>query len=569
LALNIILTNDDGYTSPGLQTLYRALVAHGDDVHIVAPAANQSAQGSSLGGLASLEQPVTYREVTPSNYAVEGRPVAASLVALDVLDLFDGEKPDLVISGSNRGDNSGQSNNISGTVNAAVAALHEGVPAIALSAGPEGGSYDAAYQNAANFLVNLLDRLEAGQAEGTPLLPGGEGLSIEIPGKADLSGLAVTRIDQESSASYPIRQLDSSLFNSAFTPNTDPSGNPLSEGAQFLAGNLTVSPIDGDWSAPDAIRLDLAQRLDSRLGDGTVPEERALHIMLVDEAGADAPGLQALRDTLLAEGHEVTVVAPANDQAGTGTALTLSDFAVTETAQGYTVAATPTTTVYAALDTLLTGSERPDLVISGIDAGPSLGLQATGSATLAAAVASVFNYSVPAIAVSAAEDGGGQVPDSLYQTGAAFIAELVAELQATAGKGGLLPDGVGLNVNLPLGAEASDIAFTRFDASTDAELKAVADGSGAARLVYDGRVSTADPAGEGNAFQAGAITITPFDANYGSDDLASYDRIAELLDAEFGVPGSPAPIEPPTEIDWNALAARVTANFEATGQWFL
>jgi 3-phytase len=140
LALNIILTNDDSYNSPGLQTLYRALVAHSDNVHIVAPSANQSAQGNSLGGTAGMEQPVTYHEVTPGNYAVDGRPVAASLAMLDVLDLFHGEAPDLVISGTNRG----ESNNISGTVNAAVAALHEGVPAIALSAGPDDGSYEAA-----------------------------------------------------------------------------------------------------------------------------------------------------------------------------------------------------------------------------------------------------------------------------------------------------------------------------------------------------------------------------------------------------------------------------------------
>lgn len=569
MALDIILTNDDGYSSPGLQVLYSALVARGDNVHIVAPAANQSAQGSSLGGSAGLDQPVTYQEVTPGNYAVDGRPVAATLVGLDVLDLFDGAKPDLVISGTNRGDNTGESNNISGTVNAAIAALHGGVPAIALSAGSAAGSYDAAYQNSANILVNLLDRLEADHTAGAPLLPGGEGLSIEIPGSPDLAGLAITRIDQESSASYPIHQLASGLYNSAFTPNATPSGDPLSEGAQFLAGNLTIAPIDGDWSASEAVRLDLEHRLDGRLGDGQVPEGTPLHIMLVDEAGAEAPGLQALRDTLLAEGHDVTVVAPAAGQLGTGTALTLTDFAVSGTPQGYTVAATPTTTVYTGLDALVTGSEKPDLVISGLDAGPSLGLEATSSGTLAAAVASVFNYGIPAIAVSAATDASGHVPNALLQTGAAFVGELVAELQATEGKGGLLPQGIGLNINLPLDAQSSDIAFTHFDASTDADLKAVVDGSGSARLVYGDSVTTSDPAGEGNAFQDGHITITPFDGNYGSNDLGSYDSIAALLGAEFGVPGSPAPIEPPTQIDWDALAARVTANYEATGQWFL
>jgi broad specificity polyphosphatase/5'/3'-nucleotidase SurE len=209
------------------------------------------------------------------------------------------------------------------------------------------------------------------------------------------------------------------------------------------------------------------------------------------------------------------------------------------------------------------------LVISGLDVGPSLGLEATSSGTLAAAVASVLNSGLPAIAVSAETDGSGGIPDSVAKTGAAFIGELVADLQATEGKGGLLPDGIGLNVNIPLDVKLSEVAFTRFDASTDADLKAVAHGITAVRLAYGGTVSASDPHGKGNAFAQGHITITPFDGNYGTSDLTSYDGIAALLGAEFGSPGSPAPIEPPTHIDWNALATRVTANHEATGHWFL
>ena len=103
--LNIVLTNDDGFNAPGIQTLYTALVAAGFNVHIVAPAVNQSAQGSSLGGTAALSNPIDITEFSPGNFFVDGKPATATLTALD--DLFAGHAPDLVISGTNRGDNIG------------------------------------------------------------------------------------------------------------------------------------------------------------------------------------------------------------------------------------------------------------------------------------------------------------------------------------------------------------------------------------------------------------------------------------------------------------------------------
>ncbi|MCO6419193.1 esterase-like activity of phytase family protein [Siccirubricoccus sp. KC 17139] len=540
MSLNILLTNDDGYDSPGLIALYDALKAAGENVHIVAPAANQSAQGSSLGGPTAFDEPFAVTEFSPGNYAVDGRPVTATLVGLDVLDLFGGEAPDIVISGTNRGDNTGESENISGTVNAAVAALQRSIPAIALSAGSEDGSYDAAFANSAEFLVSLLDKLEAARPEGGALIPGGEGLSINIPGTADPLGLAITRIDQESSAGYPIGEKPNGLYNSTFTPNTDPSGNPISEGSQFLEGRVTLSPIDGNWTASEQQRLALEDRLDGKLGDWDRPEAQPLKVMLVNEEGADAPGLELLRETLLDLGYEVTVVAPASAQDGLGTALTLTDFAVEHTADGYAVAATPSTTVYTGLDALLTGEARPDLIVSGIDGGPSLGHEGVTSGTLAAAVAGVFNYGVPSIAVSTEVDSSHGTDWCSLWHASQITADLILELQATAGADGmLLPTGVGLNVNIPRYADPSDVVFTRIDAATDHELHAAGTGTaGEAKLEFGGPVVTDDPLAEGNAFAAGHITVTPIDANYGAQEFGAYDFIGDLLGVQFGRPTS-------------------------------
>jgi 5'/3'-nucleotidase SurE len=384
--------------------------------------------------------------------------------------------------------------------------------------------------------------LEAERAAGAPLIPGGGGLTVEIPGDPDLAGAAVTRITGESSAEFPIVQRPNGLYNSQRVPNTQPSGDPTSQGSQFIEGRLAVSPIDGDWTASEAVRLDLERSIEGRFGDGHAPAGAPLQVMLVNEDGAASPGLQPLRDALLAEGHEVVVVAPATDQSGVGTALTLTDFAVQEAAGGYTVAATPSTTVYTALDVLLAGENRPDLIISGVDEGTSLGLQGFTSANAAAAVAGVFNYGIPSISVAVDAGGDGSVAAGEYAAAAGFVAELLAELQGTAPpSGALLPGGTGLKVNLPEHADTARVAVTRADSSTNVRLEAAAGAPGEARIVFGGPVATGDPEGEGNAFAAGNITVTPIDANYGSDDLGAYDRIASLLGVPFGVPGGEVP----------------------------
>jgi len=69
--LNVVLTNDDAFDAPGIQTLYHALVEAGFNVHIVAPHVNQSAQGSSLGGTSGLTNPVDITEFSPGNFFVD------------------------------------------------------------------------------------------------------------------------------------------------------------------------------------------------------------------------------------------------------------------------------------------------------------------------------------------------------------------------------------------------------------------------------------------------------------------------------------------------------------------
>ncbi|MDX1650699.1 MAG: 5'/3'-nucleotidase SurE, partial [Myxococcota bacterium] len=131
-ALRILVTNDDGVGSPGIRALRTALADAGHHVVVVAPRTNQSGKGASLrtdvGGAAALQQP------EPGVWSVDGTPADAVRAALDAV-LADAA-PDLVVSGLNFGPNLGRPGAVgSGTVGAALTAVHRGVPALATSVG--------------------------------------------------------------------------------------------------------------------------------------------------------------------------------------------------------------------------------------------------------------------------------------------------------------------------------------------------------------------------------------------------------------------------------------------------
>jgi 5'/3'-nucleotidase SurE len=531
--LKIVLTNDDGFNAPGITTLYNALVAAGFDVHIVAPAVNQSAQGSSLGGTDALNGPINITEFSPGNFFVDGKPAAAALTALD--DLFAGHAPDLILSGTNRGDNIGESENISGTVNGAIQGLFEGVPAIAISAGSFNGSFDAAFANSASFMVNFLHELQDAQTPGQPLLPAGEGLTINVPGNPDLAGVTVTTVTPESSAAFPYAPNGTpNTFAEGFVPNTTPSGSPTSEGSQFLTNHITISPVDGNWGATDDVRDSLAVRLGSTLST-PASAPAPLNILLIDEDGFGSPGINATRDSLLAAGYNVTVLAPTPNQSGVGSALFLNPITVTQyDAHNFsTNAGTPASLVALALDPQgLFNGARPDLIVVGADQGDAVGIEnANHSATVAGAMTALFNYSVPSIALTSASGAAADLATSAH-----FLTTLIGNLQLTQGSSPtLLPEGVGLSINVPVGATVGNFAFTNIDNGTDANLSVLGNDN-FGHFSYGAPVDGTDPHSEGDAFNAGKITVSPLDGSFAVHDSSAYDALADLIGTTFGNP---------------------------------
>ena len=136
----IVLTNDDGVTSPGLLALKAALDSLGD-VQIVAPDQNRSGAARSI----TMHAPLWVEEVALPDgtlaYSTDGTPVdCVRMAALGLLD----RAPDLIVSGINLGENLGDDITYSGTVAAAFEGIMLDIPAIAVSAHSYHPGYDLA-----------------------------------------------------------------------------------------------------------------------------------------------------------------------------------------------------------------------------------------------------------------------------------------------------------------------------------------------------------------------------------------------------------------------------------------
>lgn len=122
--MRILLTNDDGYTSPGLKALEAALQGH--ELWIVAPERERSGQSHAI----TIKEPVRFHRVGEQHYFCSGTP--ADCVMFSLLGVLP-ERPDLIISGINLGANLGTDIIFSGTAAAARQGALMGVPSVAVS----------------------------------------------------------------------------------------------------------------------------------------------------------------------------------------------------------------------------------------------------------------------------------------------------------------------------------------------------------------------------------------------------------------------------------------------------
>lgn len=159
--MRILITNDDGINAPGLSALAEiaaAIAGPQGEVWTVAPAFEQSGVGHCI----SYTKPTMIVKLEPRRFAAEGSP--ADCVLAGLYDVLDGARPDLVLSGVNRGNNSAENVLYSGTIGGAMEAALQGIPAIALSQffGPAmdglADPFEAARQHGTAVIRALLER---------------------------------------------------------------------------------------------------------------------------------------------------------------------------------------------------------------------------------------------------------------------------------------------------------------------------------------------------------------------------------------------------------------------------
>lgn len=127
--MRILISNDDGIDAPGLKALREIANQLSDDVWCVAPEVNHSGAGHSL----SLREPLRMRQIDERTYAVRGTPT--DCIIMGVRFLMPDNRPDLILSGVNMGQNLAEDLTYSGTVAAAFEGTLIGIRSIALSQG--------------------------------------------------------------------------------------------------------------------------------------------------------------------------------------------------------------------------------------------------------------------------------------------------------------------------------------------------------------------------------------------------------------------------------------------------
>ena len=231
-----------------------------------------------------------------------------------------------------------------------------------------------------------------------------------------------------------------------------------------------------------------------------------MRILLSNDDGCRAPGLRCLADALRTH-CELTVVAPDRNRSGASNSLTLSNpVRATRHEDGVTcVDGTPTDCVHLALTGLM--EREPDMVVSGINAGPNLGDDVLYSGTVAAAMEG-RHLGLPAIAVSCAASNPQH-----YDTAARVTLLLIQRLQIER----LANDAV-LNVNvpdIPFG-ELAGFEVTRLGNRHKAE-KAQKDKDPRGRTIWwIGNAGAEQDCGPGTDFHAvaqGKVSITPIDTD--------------------------------------------------------
>jgi 5'-nucleotidase len=252
--VRILITNDDGINAAGLavlQDIAAELAGPSGEVWTVAPAFEQSGVAHAI----SFTQPMMISQMDERRYAAQGSPADCVLAGLhDVMPA----RPDLVLSGVNRGNNAAENALYSGTLGGAMEAALQGLPAVALSQyyGPENR--------------DLADRFEAARAHGLDTLrvlldrgvwtrdDYGIFYNVNFPPTpaAGVKGIRAARQGFRRDMGFGVEPTTSPSGRRFLWVTGAPQQQPTSDGSDAdwnLKGYISVTPMRADLTAHDAL----------------------------------------------------------------------------------------------------------------------------------------------------------------------------------------------------------------------------------------------------------------------------------------------------------------------------
>ena len=260
--MRILITNDDGINAPGLEVLTEiasTIAGPKGEVWTVAPAFEQSGVGHCI----SYTHPMMIAELGPRRFAAEGSPADCVLAA--IYDVLDGARPDLVLSGVNRGNNAAENVLYSGTIGGAMEAALQGVPAIALSQffGPDNAKladpFESARAHGAGVVRALLEKGLWTEEDyrifynvNFPPLPAATTKGIRVAAQGFRRDTAFSVDPHISPSGKRFLWIKGGTQHTPTLPRTDAAVN--------LEGYISVTPMRADLTAHDLL-ADLQARL--------------------------------------------------------------------------------------------------------------------------------------------------------------------------------------------------------------------------------------------------------------------------------------------------------------------
>ncbi len=261
--MRILITNDDGINAPGLKVLdaiARQIAGDAGEVWTVAPAFEQSGVGHCI----SYTHPTMIAELGPRRFAAEGSP--ADCVLAGLYDVMADARPDLILSGVNRGNNAAENVLYSGTIGAAMEAALQGIPAIALSQfyGPANAHlsdpFEAAAVHGAAVVRKLLDQAVWDAADyrlfynvNFPPVPASGVTGVKVTSQGYRRDTSFTVEPHLSPSGRRFLWIKGGAQHIPTLPGTDAHAN--------LEGAISVTPMRCDLTAHDMLG-DLRTRLE-------------------------------------------------------------------------------------------------------------------------------------------------------------------------------------------------------------------------------------------------------------------------------------------------------------------